>query len=197
MNDTDKRITAGVAAKVATDLLGFSLAYSLSEEQVLELYGSLHDRVTTRLISQAESLGTPEFVPTVVAQAFPATVGETHAHVVQAPGPVATSATVVQLPTSFVPAPSAGPAAVPFASQGGADPQVEQAWNQFFADVEAGPVQFAANWEDNRGSKRGENSPDFKHKTWKLAGEKYTVSLWINGKKNPSWLPDRLRSIGL
>ena len=76
-----------------------------------------------------------------------------------------------------------GPAPVPGAGTGDGDAETAQAWTLFFSDIANG--QYANNWEDVRGSKRSDKSPDFKHKSLKDSGGKYKISLWVEGKKNP------------
>jgi hypothetical protein len=88
-----------------------------------------------------------------------------------------------------------GPAPVPGAGTGDGDPETAQAWALFFNDIASG--QYANNWEDVRGSKRSAKSPDFKHKSLKDSGGKYKISLWVEGQKNPSWVPAKLAELGI
>lgn len=195
MNNEGKEISVGNAAKIASELTTLALSTGLDPEAILEVYDGFLQAVATKVIATSEAHA-PDFVPSVpgpqpfnpeaaVQAAFP---GTTVVATPAAPAP----ANVVAFPTPA----AAAPAAIPGASAPGAgDPQVAQAWDQFFADIASG--QFASNWDDNRGSKKGENSPDFKHKSWKLPGQRYTVSLWITGKKNPADLAGRLAQVGI
>jgi hypothetical protein len=72
------------------------------------------------------------------------------------------------------------PTPVPGVQDG--DPAVAALWQQYFQD----PSAF---W-DNRQGKRNPKAPDFKHRT---SGE----GLWIQSKKNPSWVPAQLAQRGL
>lgn len=113
-------------------------------------------------------------------------------------GQTVTPNNVVQIPTqqaapAAVPAPAVAPQApappaapIPGATDG--DPETEALWREFFAN----PADF---W-DNRGNKRNPNSPDFSHKTKKLPGKNFGPGLWVNDKKNPSWVSQALAQLG-
>jgi hypothetical protein len=99
-------------------------------------------------------------------------------------------------PQQFAPA---APAAIPLAGNG-TDPQVELNWQAFFQAVnnsrvaksfqEAGTGQ----WFDNRAGKSAQ-APDFKVKQGK--GETGGPAVWINDKKNPAWVAEGLRQVGI
>lgn len=96
----------------------------------------------------------------------------------------------------FQPAPA--PAPIPLAGNG-TDPQVEQAWTAFFQAVNNNQVaqSFGAarkgQWFDNRQGKSPQ-APDFKVKGDR--GEQ-TPAVWITDKKNPAWVAEGLRQVGL
>ncbi|KAI5065495.1 hypothetical protein GOP47_0020190 [Adiantum capillus-veneris] len=54
-------------------------------------------------------------------------------------------------------------------------------WKEFFKDP--------SKWWDNRSSKRSPKQPDFKHKLTK-------EPLWVDSRKNPSWVKDELYRLG-
>jgi hypothetical protein len=96
------------------------------------------------------------------------------------------------------PAPAPAPAPIPNVSNG-TDPQLEAEWTAFFNAVNAGQVaqnfQQArqGQWFDNRAGKSAQ-APDFKVKGQR--GEQ-TPALWANDKKNPAWVAQGLRQVGL
>jgi hypothetical protein len=112
---------------------------------------------------------------------------------------VATAAPApVQLPPAAVPAaiPAPAPAAVPPAPIPGAadgDPQVSALWRELLADAAAG--QLTGRWHDNRARKASgqykRTAPDFKSKA---DGDR---ALWIQDRKNPSWVATALAQAGL
>jgi hypothetical protein len=82
--------------------------------------------------------------------------------------------------------PAPAPAQVPGATDG--DPAVAALWAEFFQNQGA--------WYNNVHNKKNPKGPDFKHKD-KKGPDGYNVGLWINDKKNPSWVKARLASIGI
>jgi hypothetical protein len=111
---------------------------------------------------------------------------------------VVTTGTPAALPAAvpaYVP-PAPAPAAVPPAPIPGAadgDAQVSALWRELLADAAAG--QLAARWHDNRARKASgqykRTAPDFKSKA---DGDR---ALWIQDRKNPSWVPAALQQAGL
>ncbi len=97
--------------------------------------------------------------------------------------PTATVAQAVSAPVVayIAPAPQPQPAAIPGATDG--DPQVAAIWADFFKNPGA--------FYDNRSSKRNPKAPDFKNK------QNGDLALWINDKKNPSWVAQGLAQIGM
>lgn len=128
-------------------------------------------------------------------------------HAVYAIGAAFPGTTVVQAavppalpPAAIVPAavPAPVPAAVPPApipgtAAGDGDAQVSALWRELLADAAAG--QLAARWHDNRARKASgqykRTAPDFKSKA---DGDR---ALWIQDRKNPSWVPAALQQAGL
>lgn len=93
-----------------------------------------------------------------------------------------------------VPAPlpaAVPPAPIPGAADG--DAQVSALWRELLADAASG--QLAARWHDNRARKASgqykRTAPDFKSKA---DGDR---ALWIQDRKNPSWVPAALQQAGL
>lgn len=105
----------------------------------------------------------------VVQAAFPGSVPV-------APGGTPYVPNEVSIPVaSYTPNVPAAPAPIPGVADG--DPQVAALWVQYFNNP--------ADFYDNRTNKRNPKGPDFKHKS---SGD----ALWINDKKNPSWVKSRL-----
>jgi hypothetical protein len=198
---SDASIRTQVSAKLAADLAIAAFQHGITDlDALVATVGELLPKVDLVLAdaiaaSEAVVAAQTAFGPGTVVQspaAAPAPAPAVPANVVAFPQQAAAAPIAGgPAPVSPFPASVPGPAAIPGAAPaGGADPQVEQAWQQFFADIASG--QWGANWDDNRANKRAANSPDFKHKSWKLPGDKYTVSLWIGGKKNPAWVAQQL-----
>lgn len=83
----------------------------------------------------------------------------------------------------FPPQPTGPPAVIPGAAAPPADD--EALWRDLFANP--------GNWEDVRGKKQSEDSPDFKHKFQNQTkpaknGRYYPLSLWISGRNTPAWV---------
>lgn len=196
-------ITVGNAAKTAVELVDVALKHNTDIENITPLYTQAVDAVLNimeeRTGGPAATIPAPQQAP---AQPGPFDAAQSiqsnfpGSTIVAPPGAPQPQQQAPQQ-TNVVPFPQAQSAPIPGAQQGGgADPQIEQIWRQFFADVQNG--QFEANWHDNRGNKRSPSNPDFKHKTWKVnPGDKYNASLWITGNKNPDWVAGALQQIGL
>lgn len=217
MDNQGRQISVGNAAKVAADIALKALETGLDPEAAVAVWAGIFPSVAAELIKVSEQAEVPDAVPAFVQQAqanaaagggpfdpvasmqaaFPgAQVATNPFQPATAPGP---QPAFVAPPSNVVPFPvqpaAPGPAPIPGAASGDGDPEVAQQWAMFFADIENGT--WTQNWKDNRASKRGEKSPDFKHNTIKDSGGKYTISLWVNGKKNPSWVAGRLAAIGI
>lgn len=216
MDATGREISTGNAAKIAVELTALSITHNLDLDGVLAVYGDVLDKVSGLIINASEvnAAGAPAgFDPIAslqrnlpgseLVQQMPAgetpyaptalTVVAPPAAVPQfQPAPVAAPAPVAPVP-QFAPQ---APAPIPGVPQAGAgDPDTAQAWDVFFTDLAQGT--WAQNWEDNRGNKKSDKSPDFKHRSWTRPGERYKVSLYIDGKKNPADVQQRLRAAGV
>lgn len=197
MDNVGKEISVGNAAKIAADLTTLSLTTGMDTDAVLAVWADLHAKVSQQVIATSEALAptAPSFVgvaPQAAQVVAPQAFNPEAALQAAFPG-----SAMVSAQPAVVAAPSAPPpAAIPFAGNpGGGDPQVAEAWEVFFTDAAQGNL--ANNWHDNRNNKRSANSPDFKHKSWKRPGDKYEVGLYIESKKNPAGLAERLAAIGI
>ncbi len=204
MDSTGKEISVGNAAKIASELTAFCLNTGADPDAVVEVYGDILEKVAARIISTSEAAtgGAPAgFAPATPQQtqalqhAFPGSqvqAAPAPAAPFQQPQVVAPPSNVVPFPQQAAPAPQfGGPAPVPgVAPATDGDPETANYWTMFFNDIANGT--WVNNWEDNRATKKGEKSPDFKHRTLKDSGGKYKASLWINGPKNPSWVAGQL-----
>jgi len=179
----DTAITVGAAIAVAGRL---AAAAAQQGRDPVEYFGSVVDAVVEKAIElQAQY---------AVSDAFPGTTvvaGYTPPTAQVAPQTAAVAYTPPAAPTQGnqpapAPAPQAAPAPIPGASDG--DPQVAALWTEFFANPNA--------WYNNMTSKRSPKAPDFKHKT-QGTPETGNKALWANDKKNPSWVAQGLRQIGL
>jgi hypothetical protein len=213
MDNTGRQISAGNAAKIAADIAIESVKAGLDPDTVVQVWAGIVPAVTSHLIGVSESVEltqpAPSFEPQQALQAsFPG------AQVVTSPyqpatapqaapaGPAAYVAPPsnvvpfpVQQPQGPAPFPAQGPAPVPGVGNG-EDPETAQAWAMFFNDIATG--QYANNWKDNRSTKRGAKSADFIHNTLKQqSNPKYALSLWIDGKKNPSYVAGELARLGI
>jgi hypothetical protein len=216
MDNTGRQISAGNAAKIAADIALEAVRSNLDPDTVVGVWSSILPAVTSQIIATSESVELTQPAPAAAGafqpqqalqNAFPGSQVVTSpfqpATAPQAApaGPAAFVAPpVAPAPSNVVPFPvqqaaPQGPAPVPGVGGGDGDPEVAQAWSMFFNDIQNG--QWANNWEDVRGSKRSDKSPDFKHKTLKDSGGKYKISLWVEGKKNPSWVAPQLASMGV
>ena len=205
MDNQARGQAVGNAAKVAVDLTAIVFGGTPVGDPtaLFQVWQQLHQQVATSMIALNESLETPApaaphpagfSAEQAVVSAFPGTTVVT-APVAQ-PAVVA-AAPVVVAPPSAVLAQVPAPAAIPNAGNPAAgNPEVAEAWEVFFADVQN--RTFEANWHDNRTSKRSANSPDFRHKTWKRKpSDRYTVGLYLVSDKNPADLPQRLAAVGI
>lgn len=129
-------------------------------------------------------------------EAFP---GSTVQAPVQQFGPATQPFPQTAAAPAYTPPPAAPvvPQAIPGASDG--DPETVANWQDFLHAYQSGKVAPAfgaaaqGQWFDNRAGKR-QGSPDFKKKG---AQGETTPALWLQGKKNPSWLPAALQQVGL
>lgn len=166
MSETGMRIGAA-GNQAATVVAG--IGQGLTADQLGALYADLTVKFFDVMagLEAGGGTGTPNnVVPIPTQQAAPVAV--------PAPAQAAPQA----------PTPPAAP--IPGATDG--DPEVEALWREFFAN----PADF---W-DNRGNKRTPNSPDFSHKTKKLPGKNFGPGLWVDDKKNPSWVGPALAQLG-
>ncbi len=211
MDNVGKEISVGNAAKIAAQLTSIAYENGADAATVFECWAGLHGAVAEHLLTTTEQFVPEAPVTTVFGQtapaapaapaapfnpeaalqaAFPGSVMQTTPSVV---APPAAPGNVVQFPSG---APVPQPAPIPGASTGGGDPELAAAWDLFFQDIQTG--QWANNWIDNRATKKGANSPDFKHRTLKQASNpKYNVTLYIDGRKNPADVKARLAAVGI
>jgi hypothetical protein len=95
---------------------------------------------------------------------------------------------------AFTPAPTP----IPGATDG--DPQVAQHWAAFFQ--QAGARQVARSfgeartgqWFDNRGPGKNPRAPDFKVKAERGLD---SPAVWLDDKKNPSWVAQQMQALGV
>lgn len=124
-----------------------------------------------------------------IKDAFPGSVVIPEIPVAQ-PNPAIVS-NVVPIPSpAYQPpaAPAPAPSPIPGATDG--DPAMDALWREFFADPSA--------WYNNiYDPKRPARAPEIKHKQRKTPDGKYQLGLYINDKKNPSWVKQALVSAGL
>jgi hypothetical protein len=192
-------VTVGNAAKIASEVTALSFSTGVTFDNILPVYTEVLDGVLAAMAARTEDAKAYSPTPPAVQRvenAFPGTtVVAAPSNVV--PAPQAAARVPQQSPQAQVPSP-AGPAAVPGVSNGG-NAQLEEAWNVFFNDINAG--SFTDNWEDNRQKKleggKFANIPDFKHQSWQRPGEKYPVGLYISDKKNPAWVTQSLANVGI
>lgn len=171
---TQRRIDVSVGINNAAVL---AAAYG---DQATEVFSAIVGDVVAKVIFlQGENL---------IDAVFPGTT--------QAPSesfPVATVAPISAAPSYVQPAVAPqiqgyGPAPIPGAADG--DPAVGALWQDLIANRN--------DWHDNRRDKRSAAGPDFRHKSRKNnPGDKYNVGLWLNDKKNPSWVPQALANAGI
>jgi hypothetical protein len=193
--EKQRSIAVNVAAKVATDLTRIAVELNTDGETVLGIF----DEILAGSVASVLKQQTDAAAVAAVTSAFPGTTFQPSAPVTFAPNPQPAP----QTPTGggFNPGPSPFPAQqypVPGATAPatqGPDPETAQYWELFFQDIQTGAWQ--QNWEDVRGSKKSDKSPDFRHRTLKDSGGKYRVSLWTSGKKNPENLAARLAAVGI
>jgi hypothetical protein len=222
MDNQGRQISAGNAAKIAADIALESVRSNLDPDSVVQVWAGILPAVTSNLIGVSESVELPEptqpaptpgFQPQqALMTAFPGSqVVTSQAQPATAPqaAPAAPAAyvapPVAPAPSNVVPFPVQPQGPSPFPAQGpapvpgvgnGEDPETAQAWAMFFNDIATG--QYANNWKDNRGSKRGPRSADFVHNTLKQqSNPKYALSLWIDGKKNPAYVAGELAKLGI
>jgi hypothetical protein len=181
----NRQIAVSVGVQIAGELAVASAAAGGGDPfQLFEMYAA--GVVETVITLQAAN---------ALAEAFPGTVAVPH---VAGPMPAARAAANAVFPDRFglstptgagqaaFPAAAPAPVAIPGAADG--DPAVAALWTEFFKDPTA--------WYDNSVGKTNPRGPDFKHKTQGGAatGNK---ALWINDKKNPSWVAAGLRQAGV
>jgi hypothetical protein len=201
--------SVGNSAKIASELTALALTTGLDPDAIFDVWQGLIGKVASATIALNESVEDAPAVP-AFAQAAPAVAAPAYnpvaavqnafpgSTVVTAPPAAPQVVAPPAAPANVVPFPqqAAAPAAIPGAAPaGGGDPAVAQAWDLFFQDVANGT--WAQNWTDNRASKRGANSPDFKHNSIKQANSRYNLSLYITSNKNPADVPARLAAIGI
>lgn len=170
----------GAAGNQAATVLQ-TRASQMTDEQIADSY----EYLVARFVSSMGTIQNTETVGAQVAEAFP---GTTSVPPQQAPAPVQdpNPAHLVPAPQpQYQPqapvAPAPQPAAIPGAADG--DPIVASIWEEFFQDPQA--------FWDNRNGKRNPKAPDFKNKA---NGDR---ALWLNDKKNPSWVAQRLAAAGI
>lgn len=191
-NAKDRAITVGNAATVTAALANAAALYYAedpdSQFDPADYFMTTIDVVTLKMIElQAQYEIIDEFPGTVVV---PGPVGATPP-VAQLAAETPAQAPVV-VPQQNGPQPVGnGPAPVP---GGGESAVMDALWNEFFADCDAG--RFQQNWYDNRANKKTQWTPDFKHKT-QGDKDKGNKVLYLGDKKNPAWVTDRLRQMGL
>lgn len=175
--------SVGVAANNAATIIAATLSegWNLDDPKyITDAYAELVRDFTTVIIAQrGEAVGLLG-----LTEAFPGSQLQQQAAPPQ-------QSNVVPLPVQQPAAPPAQPPAqpptVPGASDG--DPVVADLWAKFFADPTA--------WYDNRTSKRNPNAPDFKAKDLPDPNNpQYKAGLYVNSKKNPSWVPQYLAQAG-
>jgi hypothetical protein len=210
MDTQGKEIATGNAAKIAAELVELSVVHQVPTETVDALFDHYLERVSARLIAVSEQ-NAPAFDPTAaLAAAFPGSTFVPQPAVAEPAAPTYVappSAPAPTAPSAFVPAAAApaaqpafvpqGPAPIPGASTGNSQKAAEalEGWTLFFQDIQNGT--YAQNWEDVRAQKKGPKSPDFKHRSWKRAGSKFTVGLWIDAKENPDFVRPQLAQLGI
>lgn len=133
-------------------------------EDPFETFAKNVDNVVQQVITLQAANALIDALPgsTIIPQSTPYTAA-----------PPAAAPQAAYVPHQAAPA----PAPIPGATDG--DPATAAKWIEFFGDPTA--------WYDNRydpGKPKG--APDFKHKTKKDG--KYNVGVWVDDKKNPSWV---------
>lgn len=199
-------VTVGNAGKIAADLVVAAIQSGQDINAVIGLWSSTTDLVVGELAGLTSDGPAPEpqapaggvqGVPPAIANAFPGTTVEPQQQV----NPGGQQIVPPGAQSNVVPLPTGGPAPIPGvqAQAGGVDPDLEEAWQVFFNDVNNNT--FAQNWDDNRQQKaqggKYAKIPDFKHKSWTRPGAKYPVGLYINDKKAPAWVAGALAQIGI
>lgn len=154
-------------------------AFALNVETVIETTLQMHEKYALQAAQEAFPGSTVQQAP------------------VQQFGPATASAAAPPAYTPPAPAPVVAPAAIPGAADG--DPETVANWQDFLMAYQNGKVAPAfgaaavGQWFDNRANKPA-GFPDFKKKGNK--GEQ-TSGVWLQSKKNPSWLPTALQQVGL
>lgn len=172
--DTKSRqIAVSVGVQLAAELAAAAASSGQDPFALFEAYAS--GVVETVVNLQAEYAIKDSFPGTVTAA--PVTIPPT------APTMPVAPVLAFRPPTAPV---AAAPVAIPGVTDG--DPAVASLWVDFFDNQ--------SSWYNNINGKRNPKAPDFKHKTQGTA-ETGNKNLWINDKKNPSWVANALRQNGL
>lgn len=185
MTSTNIGQRIGAAGNQAAIVLTGAAAAGVPREQIVQLHGDLTADFVRNMETIQDGLEAAVPVSPVPAVGLP----QEAAPLAPVQQPVPNGAAMIQnaFPGTTVASPAEAaaftpaPAAIPGAADG--DPQVAALWQEFFAD----PSKF---W-DNRADKRNPRAPDFKNKD---NGDK---ALWLNDKKNPSWVPAQLVAAGI
>lgn len=200
MDNHNRGQAVGNAAKIAADLTEIALQTGQDAQTVFDLWAGLFETVAEHAIKVNESYEVEPVVPDFAKQPIqapsPAPAAFNPVQAVQSAFPGTQVITAPPAgPGNVVPLRPAGPAPVPGVAPQGGDPVTEENWNVFFADIDAGT--WANNWKDNRLTKRSDKSPDFQHQSWKRPGARYNVSVYLDDKKNPPWVAEKLRQYGV
>jgi hypothetical protein len=200
MDDRDISIISQVAAKCATDLT-IALIAADQPADWRHWYGEIQQTIIASVDIECAQLRVKAQLPGTTVQQpaqyagpqaaqdlFPPTAQPIYD--TTPPGGYAPPAPP-QYAQQAAPAPWAGPPAAPApapapfpsaAPAGGNEAaEVDALWRDYYANPQ--------NWDDKRGSKRSDKSPDFTHRFNKQAPEgKYPVGLWLNGRHTPTWV---------
>jgi len=176
-NDTGRQIAVNVAINAARDFTVGAINHGHLDpdnvNDVVQHFASL----TVALVDVVTSTHDADEAESAVVTAFPGTIVQS---AVVPFGPADQMPTAPQSPfPAQAPTPQ-GPAPIP----GGVSNPVEALWQDLFANP--------GNWHDNRQGKQNPKAPDFKHKTQKEPGGKYSVSLWVSGRDTPAWVKQQL-----
>lgn len=188
MTSTNIGQRIGAAGNQAAIVLTGAAAAGVSAEQIVKLHGDLTADFVKNMETIQEGLEAavqvqpvPQFgFPQEAAPLQPQAIVPNGAAMIQNAFAGTQAATPAEVQQHFGQTAQV-PAAIPGVADG--DAQVAALWQEFFQD----PSKF---W-DNRRDKRNPRAPDFKNKD---NGDK---ALWLNDKKNPSWVAQQLAAIGM